>query len=98
MPGGKRLFEVAGVVLDNHALPGETVLELPGLSTKIATVGTVTGVFLVNSVLAACVQELVRRGSEPPVLVSENTGDSSADARNARLRERYRGRLRRFGV
>jgi len=95
---GKRLFEVADVVLDNHAPPGEAVLELPGLDVKVATVGTVTGAFLVNSMLVACVQELVRRGLEPPILVSENTGDPEADARNAELRRRYRGRLRRFGV
>lgn len=98
VPAGKRLFEVADVVLDNHAPPGEAVLELPGLDVKVATVGTATGVFLANAALAACVQELIRRGVEPPVFISENTGDSSADSRNAALRRSYRGRLRRFGV
>lgn len=96
--GGKRLFEVADVVLDNHAPPGEAILELPGLDVKVATAGTVTGVFLVNAALAACVQELIRRGLKPPVFTSENTGDPTADSRNAALRRRYRGRLRRFGV
>lgn len=97
-PSGLRLFELADVTLDNHAPPGEALLELPGLAERVASVGTITGAYLINALLAVAVQELIARGVEPPVIVSENTGDDATVARNAALRRRYQGRLRRAGV
>ncbi len=97
-PSGQRLFELADVALDNHAPPGEALLELPGLTERVASVGTITGAYLINALLAVAVQELIARGAQPPVIVSENSEDDSAPARNAALRQRYQGRLRRAGV
>lgn len=97
-PSGLRVFELADVVLHNHAPFGEALLELPGVPAKVASVGTVTGAYLVNALLAAAVQALVTRGVEPPVFVSENSGIEDADARNKTARRRYFGRLRRAGV
>jgi uncharacterized phosphosugar-binding protein len=97
-PSGERLFEVADVRLDNHAPFGEAVLELPGVAQRVASVGTITGSYLINAVMAAAVQHLAARGIEPPILVSENAGFEEADARNAALRRRWHGRLRRAGV
>ncbi len=97
-PSGARLFEVADVTLDNHAPPGEAALALPGVTQRVASVGTVTGSYLINAVLAAAVQGLSERGLEPPILVSENAGIEGADERNAALRRRWQGRLRRAGV
>lgn len=95
---GVRLIEVADIVLDNHAPHGEAVLELPGVAEKVATVGTITGAFLVNALLAGAVQELAQQGEEPPLYTSENVGAGNAAARNAALRHKYQGRLRRAGV
>lgn len=97
-PSGARLFEVADVSLDNHAPHGEAALALPGVTQRVASVGTVTGSYLINAVLAAAVQGLSERGMEPPILVSENAGIEGADERNAALRRRWQGRLRRAGV
>lgn len=97
-PSGLRLFESADVVLHNHAPAGEALLEVPGVPVRVASVGTVTGAYLVNALLVAAVQALVARGVEPPIFVSENAGIEDADARNAAARRRYQGRLRRAGV
>ena len=97
-PNGLRLFEVADVTLHNHAPPGEAALQLPGVPQRVASVGTVTGSYRVNAVLAAAVQTLAERGLEPPILVSENAGIADADERNAALRRRWKGRLRRAGA
>lgn len=97
-PSGLRLYELADVALDNHAPPGEALLELPGLPERVASVGTITGAYLVNALLAVAVQELIARGVRPPVIVTENSEDDSALARNEGLRRRYQGRLRRAGV
>ena len=95
---GQHLFEVADVVLDNHAPFGEAALTLPGVAQRVASVGTITGCFLINAVMTAAVQALAARGVEPPILVSENAGYPDADERNAALRRRWHGRLRRAGV
>ena len=97
-PGSGRLFEVADVTLDNHAPHGEAALALPGVAQRVASVGTVTGAYLINAVLATAVQGLAKRGIDPPILISENAGIADADARNAALRRRWQGRLRRAGV
>jgi uncharacterized phosphosugar-binding protein len=69
---GRRLFEVADVVLDNGGQPGDAVLEIEGLPTRACPTSTVVGVTILNAVVAATVEELLRRGISPPLLVSSN--------------------------
>ena len=47
---------------------------------------------LLNAMLVEAVAELVRRGVEPPILVSQNTDNFKEH--NDALRARYRGRIR----
>jgi uncharacterized phosphosugar-binding protein len=95
---GKRLFELADVVLHNHAPEGEAALELPGLDTKVGTIATLTGAFLINAVMARTAERLLADGHEPPVYLSENHARPDAARHNSDLRARYQGRLRRFGA
>lgn len=95
---GKRLFELADVVLHNHAPEGEAALELPGLKTRVGTIATLTGAFLINSLVLRTTEQLLAAGQEPPVYLSENHTVPDAAERNSRLRDRYQGRLRRFGT
>jgi uncharacterized phosphosugar-binding protein len=67
---GKRLFELADVVLHNHAPEGEAALELPGLATKVGTVATLTGAFLINAVMVCTAELLLAAGRETPVYLS----------------------------
>jgi len=86
-PSGKRLFEVADVVLDNCGVPGDAVLEMDGLPIKgqkaIGT-STITGAFLMDAVLAQVIQNLANRGVTPPVLVSGNIEVTEEDRRKMR--------------
>lgn len=74
-PSGKRLFEVADVVLDNCGVPGDAVLEIEGLPVKgqraIGT-STIAGTFIINAVIAQVILNLVDKGVTPPVLISGN--------------------------
>ncbi len=88
---GKKLYELADVVLDTGAPIGDACLEVPGMAVKIGPVSTVTGAILINAVMVEAVQYLLERGKEPPVLMSSNV--DGGDAHNARLKERYRGSL-----
>ena len=89
---GYRLFEVADLVIDNGAPRGDAIVQLPGFPQPIAPVSTVLGAALVNAVVAEACAILLERGITPPVFMSANL--DGGDAHNAKLMERYRGRVR----
>ncbi|HYO87739.1 MAG TPA: SIS domain-containing protein [Candidatus Limnocylindrales bacterium] len=91
-PSGQRLFEVADIVFDNCGEPGDTALKLEGMAGGIAATSTVIGAALLQQWVAETAQRLIARGIAPPILQSSNV--DGADAGNAALIERYRGRVK----
>ena len=69
---GRRLFEVADVILDNGGEVGDAVLEVEGLPTKACPTSTVIGAAILNAVVATTIEELLGMGIVPHVLVSSN--------------------------
>lgn len=90
-PSGKKLHEVADVVLDDGVPAGDAAVELAGLSYKVGPVSTVAGVALINAVVVQTADKLLTRGIEPPVIVSANT--DGADEINRRNFERFKDRI-----
>lgn len=88
---GYRLFEVADLVIDNGAPRGDAIVQLPGFPQPVAPVSTVLGAALANAIVAEACAILLERGLTPPVFMSANL--DGGDAHNARLMERYRGRV-----
>ena len=88
---GQRLCDIADVVLDTCGAVGDAAIELPELTTAIGPTSTSIGAALLHATMVEAVAELVRRGVEPPIFVSQNTDDSGDH--NERLRARYRGRV-----
>lgn len=89
-PSGKRLFELADIVIDNCAPYGDAVLDAgPGL--KVCAVSSVTGAVIAQALTAEIVAQYRQHGEEPPVLVSANL--DGADDHNARIRARYGSRI-----
>ena len=88
---GYRLFEVADLVIDNGAPRGDAIVQLEGFPQPVAPVSTVLGAALVNAVVAEACAILLERGISPPVFMSANL--DGGDAHNAKLMERYRGRV-----
>jgi uncharacterized phosphosugar-binding protein len=88
---GKKLYELAEVVLDTGTPPGDACLSLQGFPVKIGPVSTVLGAAILNAVIAEAIQYILDKGETPPVLISSNI--DGGDAHNARLVERYRSRL-----
>jgi uncharacterized phosphosugar-binding protein len=89
-PSGKRLFEVADVVIDNGAPFGDAVLEVDG-GVRVCAVSSLTGAYIAQALTAEIARRYMDSGEEPPVLVSANVDGS--DERNAELRRRYEGRI-----
>ncbi|WP_055480161.1 sugar isomerase domain-containing protein [Sphaerimonospora mesophila] len=91
-PSGRKLCDLADVVLDNRAPYGDAVLPLPG-GGAVGAVSTITSALLVQLVIAEAVRELLAAGQVPPVYLSANVPEG--DAHNLAIEARYAGRIRR---
>jgi uncharacterized phosphosugar-binding protein len=89
-PSGKRLFEVADVVVDNCGVVGDSAVELPGGVTVTPT-STVTSAYAAQMIATETCGLLVAAGHEVPVLTSVNVPEGKA--RNEALKERYGSRV-----
>jgi len=90
-PSGKKLFEVADIVIDTHGIPGDAIVALPGLPGRVGPTSTVVGAAIIDAIVVGAAASLLERGLDTPVLVSSNVAEG--DAHNARLVARYRDRL-----
>jgi len=90
-PSGKRLFEIADVVLDNAGVPGDAALDLKGLPRKVGPTSTIIGALLVNAMVARAIERALESGVMPEVYASSNADVPGwNDALIARYRERIR--------
>lgn len=90
---GKKLFELADVVLDNGAPEGDAILDLP-TGGKVAAVSSITTAVLIQGLVSEIVSRLLAAGIVPPVYVSANLpGGHEA---NLAIEATYNGRLRRL--
>ena len=90
-PSGKKLFELCDVVIDNCAPLGDAAVAVPGFAQKTGPLSSLTGIAIVNALVAEVVAALVARGMEPPVFLSANL--DGGDAYNARLLAANRARI-----
>jgi len=92
---GKKLIDVADVVLDNQCPPGDCVLELEGLEWRTCPVSTVTGAMIINMLRGATAELLLERGHKPELLPSHQfVGNVSAAEQLERFYEAYRTSLK----
>jgi uncharacterized phosphosugar-binding protein len=88
---GKRLHEVADLVLDNCGEPGDAVVDVPGLNQRTGPTSDVVGAAILHSVVAQVIENLIDQGLTPPVFVSANL--DGGDAHNQRILEEYGDRI-----
>jgi uncharacterized phosphosugar-binding protein len=69
-PSGKKLLDVADVILDNGAPEGDTLLPLEGSPSRTGPFSTVGGALVMNMLRCEVAQRLVDRGIEPVFLPS----------------------------
>lgn len=92
---GKKLVDVADVVLDNQCPPGDCLLELEGLEWRTGPVSTLTGATLINMLRCEVAERLLARGIRPELLPSHQfIGNASAEEQLERFYEGYRKSLK----
>jgi predicted NBD/HSP70 family sugar kinase/uncharacterized phosphosugar-binding protein len=67
-PRGRKLHELADLVLDTGAPSGDAMVRIPGLATPVAPGSTVGGCLLVNAIKAEVAARLTEAGRPPKVL------------------------------
>ena len=70
---GKKLMDIADLVLDNCGVEGDSALKMSGMKAAICPTSTMANAFLVQAMVAACCDELLKNGVEPPVFISLNS-------------------------
>jgi uncharacterized phosphosugar-binding protein len=91
---GKKLIDVADVVLDNQCPAGDCVVELEGLEWRTGPASTVTGAMLINMLRCEVAERLLARGIKPVLLPSHQfVGNQSAADQLERFYEAYRKSL-----
>ncbi len=89
---GKKLLDVADLVLDNQCPPGDCVVELPGLAWRTGPTSTVTGAMLINMLRCETAARLLQRGHPPVLLPSHQfVGTPTAHAAEEQLAAFYEG-------
>jgi uncharacterized phosphosugar-binding protein len=71
-PVGKKLAEVADIVLDNHGVPGDALVTLENSELRVGPLSTIAGAFILNAVLTEAVWRINTKGDVPPVYISAN--------------------------
>jgi uncharacterized phosphosugar-binding protein len=90
---GKRLFEVADVVLDNRCPPGDAAVTIEGISAALGAVSTIAGAALLHTTFLETAERLAREGSPPDAFVSVNLGSRSTEELK-KLMAPYQQRIR----
>ena len=71
-PSGKRLFEIADVVLDNGCVAGDGLVKLEGLPPPVGPGSGVVGALILNAIVVQAAKNLLDRGATPAVAFSGN--------------------------
>ena len=80
---GKKLYDFADILLDNHGDYGDAAVLLEGFPQKVAPSSTVVGSAMLNAIVARTCEILIQRGIDPPVFMSGNV--DGGDAYNKRV-------------
>ena len=91
---GRRLLEVADLVLDVCSPDADATVTIEGLDTPVGPVSTVGAVAIVNAIKSRTAELLVERGAMPPVIT--RASEVGAERSRALFDEAYREHARRL--
>lgn len=88
-PSGYKLYELADIVIDNHAPKGDASLKLDGVDLPVGPVSDFIGIFMMEAMMTQTIENIAKAGLRPPVFCSSNV--DGGDQVNAELFEKYYG-------
>ena len=78
---GRKLFELADVVVDLHSCYGDAALEVDGVESKVCGTSSVVADVLLNGNMLEAIERMVADGVEPPILSSGNVAGGEEKSR-----------------
>lgn len=92
---GKRLFEVADVVIDTGIPRADANLHIDGLESPVGASSTSVTIAVAHAIVSSTAEKLVHQGVHPHVMVSPNTTDKEkANKQNDENYEQLWARLK----
>jgi len=88
---GKKVYELADLVLDNYSPRGDAALELEGLPQKTGSTSGVVASVMMHAIISQVVENLMAKGFAPPIYMSGNL-DGGAE-HNEHMLEAYKDRI-----
>jgi uncharacterized phosphosugar-binding protein len=88
---GKKLYEIADIVIDNHGEIGDACVEVPRVPQRTGPTSTIIGSLVLNLIMIQATETCTELGKEAPIIVSQNL--DGVDERNRALYMRYRQRI-----
>lgn len=85
---GKKLYEIADLVIDNGAEKGDAAIKLDNFEQKVGSVSTVSGVTILNAIVTQIASNLLDKGIIPPVFMSGNL--DNGQKRNDKMLRQYK--------
>jgi uncharacterized phosphosugar-binding protein len=92
---GKKLLDIADIVIDNCAPPGDAAVSIPGVDVPVGPVSTIGNTAVVNAIKCLVAADLARRGRPPIVLASAYVmGEEASRRRFEECYDDYRDRVK----
>lgn len=88
---GKRLFELADVILDNHSIDGDSALKIKGMEVSVGPTSSIVCAALLNAVILESYSNMVLKEYVPPVYKSANI-DGGREF-NQEIQKKYSDRI-----
>ena len=89
---GKKLHDIADVVLDNCVCHGDAAVMLEGCGIKVGPVSTIAGCLIAQCIAVQADENLWKKGMKPPVYVSGNVHGGMES--NQQYIQKYLSRIR----
>ena len=90
---GKKVYELADLILDNHAPLGDAVGPLPGKDYKFGGSSMITGSYILHAIEGEIAERMIADGKEPPIFLSANLPGTRSDQHNERIFNEYADRI-----
>ncbi len=87
---GKKLTDVADLVIDNCGPAGDAAVAIDGLEQRIGPTSTISSAFILHAIFVEAAARIVAAGGKPEVWGSANADGTNNDA----IMARYKGKIR----
>jgi len=89
---GKKLYQIADLVIDNCGVAGDAAMDVPGFPGRTGATSSIAGAAIVNAITVQVVENLIKQGETPPILISANI--PGGDEHNKHIQTQYKERLK----